>query len=341
MTDLNTGGANRRTFLKGSAALAGATALTGFETLGRRSAECGEAAARSSAWTAPPGPRPHHRKGLIALPRGFEYLTFGRTGELMDDGIPTPGAHDGMAAFRDGDVVRLVRNHESGAGPAFAAGMTYDTGPTGGTTTLVFDPDAGALVGRTPAWPARSATAPAAPPPGDHGSRARRPPSSTATTRHGYVFEVPADGTSNGEPLDGMGRFSHEAAAVDPATGNVYLTEDATPSGLYRFVPATKGNLSAGGQLQMLAIGEAPMQTYTDAGAQGLRHGVLGGHRRSPTRRPAHRAPCSRVSPKAEPASSVAKASGTATDASTSSPPAAARPAARCSSWTPRPTGSG
>jgi hypothetical protein len=46
----------------------------------------------------------------------------------------------------------------------------------------------------------------------------------------------------------------------------VYLTEDATPSGLYRFIPAVAGDLGAGGQLQMLAIGEGPVQTYGDAG---------------------------------------------------------------------------
>ena len=39
-----------------------------------------------------------------------------------------------------------------------------------------------------------------------------------------------------------MGRFSHEAAAVDPETGIVCLTEDATPSGLYRFVPDVPEN---------------------------------------------------------------------------------------------------
>lgn len=87
-----------------------------------------------------------------------------------------------------------------------------------------------------------------------------------AGQRHGYVFEVPADGTASGEPLVGLGRFSHEAAAVDPATGIVYLTEDATPSGLYRFVPAVPGDLAAGGQLQMLAIGATSVQTYSDTG---------------------------------------------------------------------------
>jgi secreted PhoX family phosphatase len=64
-----------------------------------------------------------------------------------------------------------------------------------------------------------------------------------------------------------MGRFSHEAVAVDPRTGIVYLTEDATPSGLYRFLPATPGQLAGGGELQMMVIENsagASYSTYSD-----------------------------------------------------------------------------
>jgi secreted PhoX family phosphatase len=44
-----------------------------------------------------------------------------------------------------------------------------------------------------------------------------------------------------------MGRFSHEAVAIDPATGIAYLTEDADDtSRFYRFRPRTPGDLSAG-----------------------------------------------------------------------------------------------
>ena len=46
---------------------------------------------------------------------------------------------------------------------------------------------------------------------------------------HGYVFEEPAAANAECDavPLTAMGRFAHEAVAVDPATGIVYLTEDA------------------------------------------------------------------------------------------------------------------
>ncbi len=194
MTDLRTPGANRRTFLKGSAALAGATALTGFETLGR--APAGRCHSRRSAPAyGPLRPARDHTTGeeLIALPRGFEYLTFGRTGELMDDGIPTPGAHDGMAAFRDGDVVRIVRNHENGAGPAFASGMTYDAGARGGTTTLLFDPDAGALVGSHASLAGTIRNCAGGPTPWGSWLSCEETTDVVGTTRHGYVFEVPAE----------------------------------------------------------------------------------------------------------------------------------------------------
>jgi secreted PhoX family phosphatase len=61
-----------------------------------------------------------------------------------------------------------------------------------------------------------------------------------------------------------MGRFSHEAVAVDPETGWVYETEDATPSGFYRFRPNKKGDLAQGGVLEMMTIGSAAYSTYGD-----------------------------------------------------------------------------
>jgi secreted PhoX family phosphatase len=78
---------------------------------------------------------------------------------------------------------------------------------------------------------------------------------------HGYVFEVPASETYSlavPVPLKGMGRFNHEAVAVDPKTGIVYLTEDDSEGLIYRFIPTTKGKLSRGGKLQTLGLTEMP-----------------------------------------------------------------------------------
>lgn len=78
---------------------------------------------------------------------------------------------------------------------------------------------------------------------------------------HGYVFEVPASAEAPvmATPLRALGRFVHEAAAVDPATNILYQTEDRGQSGFYRFVPngtyqrGRRPNLSSG-KLQMLAM---------------------------------------------------------------------------------------
>jgi secreted PhoX family phosphatase len=73
---------------------------------------------------------------------------------------------------------------------------------------------------------------------------------------HGWVFEVPARGAGLVEPvaLTAMGRFRHEAAAVDPRTGIVYLTEDKDDSLFYRFLPEAPGRLAHGGRLQALVL---------------------------------------------------------------------------------------
>src|SRR3546814_2570640 len=75
---------------------------------------------------------------------------------------------------------------------------------------------------------------------------------------HGYVFEVPASarGMVDPLPLKALGRFRHEAAAVDPRTGIVYLTEDRDDGLFYRLLPERKGRLAAGGRFQVLAFSE-------------------------------------------------------------------------------------
>ena len=62
---------------------------------------------------------------LLELPEGFRYMSFGWTGDPMDDGRRIPPLHDGMAAFagENGRVV-LVRNHEISAGCPLAPRRT-------------------------------------------------------------------------------------------------------------------------------------------------------------------------------------------------------------------------
>jgi len=203
---------------------------------------------------------------LLLLPEGFRYLSLGWTGDMMSDGILTPGAHDGMATFSSSDKrVLLVRNHEVGDGPdAFAPGIDYDPNAGGGTTTLDFDPQKGELV---QSWASISGTLRnCAGGPAPWGSwltceETTLEPAvgNDLTKKHGYIFDVPADGTVEPVPLNPMGRFSHEAVAVHPRTGIVYETEDAgNNSGFYRFIPRSRRSLRDGGRLQMLGISGQP-----------------------------------------------------------------------------------
>lgn len=200
---------------------------------------------------------------LLELPEGFRYLTIGWTGDPMDEGRRTPPLHDGMAAFPgDNGQVILVRNHEIAAGPAFG-NPAYDAQAGGGTTTIVFDPDAERVVKMRPSLSGTMRNCAGGPTPWGSwltceesvaGPRDRNP----LPVQHGYIFEVPSRGDARPEPIRSMGCFVHEAIAVDPRTGIVYETQDRAQAGLYRFVPTTPGRLAAGGRLQMLAVDGRP-----------------------------------------------------------------------------------
>jgi hypothetical protein len=74
---------------------------------------------------------------------------------------------------------------------------------------------------------------------------------------HGYCFEVAADldtGLVKPQPIKSMGRFRHEAVAVNPQTGIVYLSEDLGDGLMYRYVPNDPVKLLEGGRLQAMAM---------------------------------------------------------------------------------------
>lgn len=61
----------------------------------------------------------------------------------------------------------------------------------------------------------------------------------------GLVWECYLDGQL-AQPRFALGAFTHEAAAVDPLRGRVYLTEDEPDGRFYRFIPHAWPNLDRG-----------------------------------------------------------------------------------------------
>jgi uncharacterized protein len=270
----------RRSFLQGSGALAAATftsTLTAWCARDAEAAACGSVSGQVAGPYGPIAPVADQSTGLplLQLPAGFRYTSFAWTGDTMLDGRPCPSNHDGMAVVvtrRVGGSEEhvLIRNHERGFGPASSmimAPVRYDSGTSnggralGGTTNLVFRDDNWVSV--EPSLGGTLINCGGGPTPWGSWLTCEETLSNELSThgkRHGYVFEVAANAShTSGKPIVGMGRFSHEAAAVDPATGYVYLTEDLRNlSGFYRFVPndakGRLGSLEAGGRLQAAKV---------------------------------------------------------------------------------------
>ncbi len=231
------------------------------------------------------GPLVRDPRRILDLPENFSYQLISRAGELMDDGFYLPSNPDGMATFPGGseEEMILVRNHEinpdvsPSKGP-FGRGnrkagllnkdSVYDWGNSspclGGTTTLVYNTKSRKVIrqflsltgtvrncagGLTPwnSWISCEETVVGA------GGACKQD--------HGWCFEVSATSepfVNKPVPLKAMGRFNHEAVAIDPDSGFVYLTEDRHEGLLYKFVPKVPEKLEMGGKLFALGIEKSP-----------------------------------------------------------------------------------
>lgn len=268
--------ASRRQFLKTSGAFAlgfaGLQSLVGCQSL--------PAQARDRF-----GPLVSDPEGIMDLPEKFSYKIVSRMGDLMDDGFYVPGAADGMATFAGpaGKTI-VIRNHEvnpdadPGMGPFGAENMLldrmnsdllYDAGTEGspalgGTTTFVYDTATQQLVSQYLSLAGTLRNCAGGPTPWNTWITCEEITTLAGdgfAKDHGYVFQVPASVTpqiARPTPIRAMGRFNHEAIAVDPATNIIYQTEDTHDSLIYRFIPQDPTNLEAGGRLQALQVTGRP-----------------------------------------------------------------------------------
>ena len=275
MTDALT----RRDFLARATAMGAGVVLVGSTDMLMTTPEA--AAAPNEIGYGPLVPDP---AGRLALPQGFRYEIVTHAGvTTLDTGEPTPRNHDGTGAFRSrrGGTV-LVNNHEirEAFGTALPvphlAGLTYDAGAAGGCTVVEVDRN-GKRVGERVGIAGTRTNCAGGQTPWDTWLTCEEVYSTAGADGfqqdHGYVFEVdPFDdkANQNPQPIKAFGRFEHEAATVDPRTGEVYLTEDAAgPTGLlYRWTPP-KGYRAGRGALRRLGPTDgvlAAMQAFDRGG---------------------------------------------------------------------------
>jgi secreted PhoX family phosphatase len=181
------------------------------------------------------GPLLRDPKGVLDLPAGFSYRVVTQAGRTkLESGEPTPRNHDGTGAFpRPGGGTVLVNNHEIREPEGtknqvpHLDGLVYDPGAAGGCTVIETDAlgrplreyvglagtSTNCAGGVTPwsTWLTGEETE-------------QREGSKGYERDHGYVFEVdPFDPAANRDPapIRALGRYSHEACAVDPQAGEV------------------------------------------------------------------------------------------------------------------------
>ncbi|UJA19194.1 DUF839 domain-containing protein [Thermoleophilia bacterium SCSIO 60948] len=230
MTDT---GLSRRALIRSGAT--GAAALT-FGPVWLREA-------LASAGPAVPGDSPYGPLGeadanSLELPQGFSSRIVARGGQPVEGtAYPWPVFPDGQATYRteDGGWI-LVTNSES----VSAAGA--------GSSAIRFDPD-GEVIGAYRILGGTNVNCAGGPTP--WGTWLSCEESDT-----GLVWEADPAGVLAAEPRPALGAFKHEAAAVDPVDGRLYLTEDSADAGFYRFTPESYPSLDAG-LLEVAVVGDS------------------------------------------------------------------------------------
>ncbi|MBA2348770.1 MAG: DUF839 domain-containing protein [Solirubrobacterales bacterium] len=178
-----------------------------------------------------PGPGPYGPLGApdafgVALPPGFTARVVAASGTPVGTtGYVWPLFPDGKATFAqpDGGFVLTVNSEVPGVGGASSISFDRDGNITG-ARRILSGTSTNCGGGSTPwgTW------------------------LSCEEIDGGQVWECDPLGRTAAVPRPAMGRFTHEAAAVDPKGQRLYMTEDEGNSGFYRFTPARYPDLSEG-----------------------------------------------------------------------------------------------
>lgn len=224
----------RRGFLKAAVVGAGSVALT--FTVGRE----------ALAYPAQAGPGPYgallpaDANGLM-LPKGFTSRVIAESSkQVPGTGHVWHGAPDGGACFADGPGWIYVSNAELGKGAGGVSAVKFD-----GSGTVV---DAYSILSGTT----------------DNCAGGASPWNTWISCEEhskGLCWETDPWGVRPAVSHPAMGQFNHEAAAFDPDRKVVYLTEDESDGGFYRYTPDVWGELAVG-KLEVLTteLTWAPVQ---------------------------------------------------------------------------------
>ncbi|MFI6029946.1 alkaline phosphatase PhoX [Amycolatopsis magusensis] len=188
---------------------------------------------------SPYGPLQAADANGIELPAGFTSRIVARSRQKVA-GYTWHDAPDGGAVFADGSGWIYVSNSEVLLGGG-ASALKFDAnGTVTGAYRVLSNTRVNCAGGATPwnTW------------------------LSCEEVDRGYVYECDPWGVKAAIRRPAMGQFKHEAAAADPVRKAVYLTEDVSDGCLYRFLPTTWGDLSAG-KLQVLRAGTATSGSFT------------------------------------------------------------------------------
>lgn len=233
---------DRRTFLR--TGLVATAAFTRFGSAFWRTALASHEPFAPGA--SPYGPLGSPDANGIRLPEGFTARVVARGGEMVEGASHVwHAAPDGGATFETPD-----------GGWIYVSNAELATN-AGGAGALRFDAD-GTVVDAYPILVGTNRNCAGGPTPWGTWL-------SCEEVTNGLVWECDPTGSQIAVVRPELGMFSHEAAAVDPVTNQIYLSEDEPDSRLYRFTPAPGqplGDLLRQGTLEVAQVGSSGAVTW-------------------------------------------------------------------------------